>query len=61
MTTPNEPTDPDEGEGQPVTQENRSGTYLLACGHRIVAAIDIEQRHRCPTCRADTIVIRVLK
>lgn len=41
--------------------EKRSGEYQLACGHTVKVALDVEERLRCPTCSADTIVVRVVR
>jgi hypothetical protein len=41
--------------------EKRSGEYELSCGHKVKAALDVEERQRCPACAADTIVVRVIR
>lgn len=41
--------------------EKRSGEYQLSCGHTVKVALDVEQRLRCPSCGADSIVLRVVR
>jgi predicted Zn-ribbon and HTH transcriptional regulator len=44
-----------------MAETKTSGTFELACGHQVTTPLDVEKRHRCPVCKADTIVRRVIK
>lgn len=44
-----------------MAEKKTTGTFELTCGHHVTGALDLQKRHRCPVCRKDTIVRRVVR
>jgi hypothetical protein len=57
-TGPDDDEPPIENEPQP---DVRYGSYVLACGHEVTTALDTQERQRCPKCKRETFVNRVLR